>query len=48
MFAFLGLEPCDVQPDKIYNRGFYRETMDDATENCSANTTGLTMSVWCN
>jgi hypothetical protein len=31
VFAFLGLEPRDVQPDKIYNRGFYRETMDEAT-----------------
>lgn len=33
VFEFLGLEPCDVQPDKIYNRGFYRETMDEATRN---------------
>jgi hypothetical protein len=31
VFAFLGLESCDVQPDKIYNRGFYRETVDEAT-----------------
>lgn len=31
VFGFLGLEPFDVQPDKIYNRGFYRETIDDAT-----------------
>jgi Sulfotransferase domain len=31
VFDFLGLESCDVQPDKIYNRGYYRETIDPAT-----------------
>ena len=28
VFKFLGLEPHDVHPDKIYNRGYYREKID--------------------
>jgi hypothetical protein len=31
VFAFLGLEPYDVRPKKIYNRGYYREVIDPAT-----------------
>jgi hypothetical protein len=31
VFDFLGLERFDVQPDKIYNRGYYRETVDPET-----------------
>lgn len=31
VFDFLGLESFDVKPDRIYNRGFYRETIDPAT-----------------
>jgi hypothetical protein len=28
VFDFLGLEPHEVQPEKIYNRGYYREKVD--------------------
>lgn len=28
VFSFLALEPCDVQPGKIYNRGYYKEKID--------------------
>lgn len=28
VFEFLALEPCDVQPQKIYNRGYYEEQID--------------------
>jgi hypothetical protein len=31
VFEFLGLERFDVQPDKVYNRGYYREKIDPAT-----------------
>lgn len=31
VFAFVGIEPCDVQTEKIYNRGFYEEQIDPAT-----------------
>ena len=31
VFAFAGIEPLDVQPDKVYNRGYYEETIDPAT-----------------
>jgi len=31
VFDFLGIERYDVQPDRIYNRGHYRETIDPAT-----------------
>jgi hypothetical protein len=28
VFEFLGVEPFDVQPSKVYNRGYYREKID--------------------
>jgi hypothetical protein len=28
VFAFLGVEPHAVQPGKVYNRGYYKETVD--------------------
>jgi hypothetical protein len=28
VFAFLDLEPCDVQLSKVYNRGYYGEKID--------------------
>ena len=31
VFDFLGFERFDVQPDKIFNRGYYRETIEPAT-----------------
>jgi hypothetical protein len=31
VFNFLGLEPFDIQPHKIYNRGYYREKIEPAT-----------------
>ncbi len=31
VFDFLGLERFDVKPQKIYNRGFYRETIEPTT-----------------
>lgn len=31
VFQFVGLEPFDVQPGKVYNRGYYRETIDPVT-----------------
>ena len=31
VFDFLGLEHRDVEPQKIYNRGYYREQIDPAT-----------------
>lgn len=31
VFDFLGLERYNVQPDKIYNRGYYRESIDPET-----------------
>ena len=30
VFAFLGVEPFDVQPSKVYNRGYYKEKIDPA------------------
>jgi hypothetical protein len=30
VFDFLGVEPYDVQPGKVYNRGYYKETIDPA------------------
>ena len=31
VFAFIGLDACDVPPKKIHNRGYYRETIDTAS-----------------
>jgi hypothetical protein len=31
VFAFIGLDPCDVPPKKIHNRGYYREKIDAAS-----------------
>jgi hypothetical protein len=31
VFDFIGLDHFDIQPDKIYNRGYYREKIDPAT-----------------
>ena len=28
VFSYLGLEDFDVEPSKVYNRGFYQETID--------------------
>lgn len=28
VFDFMGLEPCDVQPTKVYNRGIYQEKIE--------------------